>query len=255
MLFSGIGSMEEAQETLSVGVGALAGSTIMLLTVPWSMSVLAGRVDIRSELKGDGLAYQSTPKLTAKSSLRDHLFHTGVSISPEVRHGGIIMILTMIPYLIIQLPALFLHGPSDVIAKGEKWWALFGLIVCILSFTTYLFIHLRASKNDEEKLKRLEVMKDMLKQGTVSLSGAFYDIIQTYGSDETLSGQDYGSVSNGNRHTVPLKVREYLSEILKEPFRHYDVDGSMGLQKSEVCVNLSTFESMIFSVHATHSTV
>ena len=34
MLFSGLGDVDEAQNTLSVGVGALAGSTIMLLTVP-----------------------------------------------------------------------------------------------------------------------------------------------------------------------------------------------------------------------------
>lgn len=33
ILFSGLGDYETAQETLSVGVGALAGSTIMLLTV------------------------------------------------------------------------------------------------------------------------------------------------------------------------------------------------------------------------------
>ncbi|CAM9504609.1 unnamed protein product [Ectocarpus sp. 13 AM-2016] len=33
VLFSGMG--DDAQEELSVGVGALAGSTIMLLTVPW----------------------------------------------------------------------------------------------------------------------------------------------------------------------------------------------------------------------------
>lgn len=33
VLFSGMG--DNAQEQLSVGVGALAGSTIMLLTIPW----------------------------------------------------------------------------------------------------------------------------------------------------------------------------------------------------------------------------
>lgn len=33
VLFSGMG--DDAQDELSVGVGALAGSTIMLLTVPW----------------------------------------------------------------------------------------------------------------------------------------------------------------------------------------------------------------------------
>ena len=31
---------------VAVGIGALAGSTIMLLTIPWFLSVLAGRVDL-----------------------------------------------------------------------------------------------------------------------------------------------------------------------------------------------------------------
>ena len=47
VLFSGLG--DNAQEELSVGVGALAGSTIMLLTVPWFLSIVAGRVDIVQE--------------------------------------------------------------------------------------------------------------------------------------------------------------------------------------------------------------
>jgi Ca2+/Na+ antiporter len=247
MLFSGMGDIQQAQETLSVGVGALAGSTIMLLTIPWSMSVLVGRVDIRSEQKGDGLAYQATPKLTAKEKFTDHLFKTGVSLSSEVRHGGIVMIITTIPYLIIQLPASFLHGPSDVVAKGEKWWALLGLLVCVAAFTTYLAMHVIASKNDEEKTKRLEVIKDMLSKGSISLSGAFYDIIKAYGGDEGLSGQDqYGSVSNGGRQPPPLKIREYLAEILKEPFKHYDTDNSMTLKKSEVRL-LSFGSFLLFS--------
>jgi Ca2+/Na+ antiporter len=45
VLFSGMGPIKEAQEQLNVGVGALAGSTIMLLTIPWFLSLWAGRVD------------------------------------------------------------------------------------------------------------------------------------------------------------------------------------------------------------------
>jgi len=44
VLFSGMGP--NAQEQLNVGVGALAGSTVMLITIPWVLSVYAGRVDI-----------------------------------------------------------------------------------------------------------------------------------------------------------------------------------------------------------------
>ena len=44
MLFSGLGP--NAQEQLEVGVGTIAGSTIMLLTIPWGLSIYYGSVPI-----------------------------------------------------------------------------------------------------------------------------------------------------------------------------------------------------------------
>ena len=44
MLFSGLGP--DAQNQLTVGIGTIAGSTIMLLTLPWGGSILLGRVPI-----------------------------------------------------------------------------------------------------------------------------------------------------------------------------------------------------------------
>jgi Ca2+/Na+ antiporter len=40
-----VGTVAEAQEQLSVGVGTLAGSTIMLLTIPWCASMWLARCD------------------------------------------------------------------------------------------------------------------------------------------------------------------------------------------------------------------
>lgn len=42
VLFSGIG--ENAKEEIGVGVGTLAGSTIMLLTIPYAVSIISGMV-------------------------------------------------------------------------------------------------------------------------------------------------------------------------------------------------------------------
>ena len=42
----------QVQKQLSVGVGGLAGSTILLLTVPWCLSVFAGRVSLDADGKG-----------------------------------------------------------------------------------------------------------------------------------------------------------------------------------------------------------
>jgi len=60
---------------LQVGIGALAGSTIMLLTIPWSLVVIAGRVDI--DPKTAELKYKP-PKLTPPDRL--NLYYTGVSV-------------------------------------------------------------------------------------------------------------------------------------------------------------------------------
>jgi hypothetical protein len=53
VFFSGLGP--NAQEEISVGVGALAGSTCMLLTIPWFLAVFAGRVNI---LPGEAANYR-----------------------------------------------------------------------------------------------------------------------------------------------------------------------------------------------------
>lgn len=47
VLFSGLGP--DPQATAGIGIGTLAGSSIMLLTINWAMVIVAGRVDIDNE--------------------------------------------------------------------------------------------------------------------------------------------------------------------------------------------------------------
>jgi Ca2+/Na+ antiporter len=88
MLFSGIGNIETAQETLSVGIGALAGSTIMLLTVPWALSVLAGAVN----LKQDRVSGELSADYKDKKNIGSSFAQTGVGISKEIKHAATIMV-------------------------------------------------------------------------------------------------------------------------------------------------------------------
>lgn len=108
MLFSGLGA--DAQEQLQVGVGALAGSTIMLLTLPWGLSIWLGRVAIV-----DGVAQYRTkrglrlPNDVVQAKLdgaRTVLHHTGVEPLPAIRENAGIMAGTGLVYLIIQGPAM-----------------------------------------------------------------------------------------------------------------------------------------------------
>jgi len=93
VLFSGMGP--NAQVQLDVGVGALAGSTIMLITIPWLLSVYAGRVDIEN----------GKPKYS-KTGKRAEGAVVGVPNSPSVQKGGYIMMLTSLGYVILQVRLL-----------------------------------------------------------------------------------------------------------------------------------------------------
>ena len=96
MLFSGLGP--NAQEQLTVGIGAIAGSTVMLLTIPWGLSIIMGKVPIRA----DGTANYKKKGLQANAS-----YCTGYGVTPEasIRSNAVIMVATSLIYLIIQGPA------------------------------------------------------------------------------------------------------------------------------------------------------
>lgn len=248
MLFSGLGDRETVQETLSIGVGALAGSTIMLLTVPWSMSVFAGRVDIHPS---GSLGYTEKPKVNPDASLADTMLRTGVALSDAVRHGAVIMVATTIPYFLIQGPAFFLHGPTEVIAAGEKNWALTGLIVCLVGFVSYLYLQVRISQRGEDKVKRIAVMKKLLREGQVSLSGALADIIKRDEKKRQLtdnpSYQSLEESTNGDGE-VPYpnnSVKGYLEGVLHEAFDKYDKDRNDKLDKKEVSIFFKDFHEDI----------
>jgi len=166
MLFSGLGDVEKAQESVAVGVGALAGSTIMLLTIPWFLGVVGGRVDIK-----DGKCqYQEQVKLT-KTGLLSSLFGTGIRYKPEIKANAKIMVVTSMTYLLIQIPAYRVDsqnaGHADLKEiegenKKEGDWALLGMIICLLEFFGYLYMQYAANLPEETSSKNssAEILKE-----------------------------------------------------------------------------------------------
>ena len=147
MLFSGLGDVEEAQENLAVGVGALAGSTIMLLTVR-ALSLWAGRVDLDAEGKAN---YARKPKLGANRGPTE----CGVSPGPQVKSGANIMVMTLVSYVIIQGPAFFMSGDSRAeVAENEKSWALLGLVTTLGGFVSYLYYQVSSSHAQDVQKKK-----------------------------------------------------------------------------------------------------
>ncbi|KAL6999584.1 hypothetical protein U1Q18_000743 [Sarracenia purpurea var. burkii] len=69
------GSTETAQSQVSVGIGLLAGSTVMLLTVIWGTCVIVGKCDLEDSFAIDGKDTKGC-SLTSMSLgfLNHHLF-------------------------------------------------------------------------------------------------------------------------------------------------------------------------------------
>jgi Ca2+-binding EF-hand superfamily protein len=157
VLFSGLGPLAAAQENVAVGVGALAGSTIMLLTLPWVLSFFGGKVD----MVNGKLAYDK------KKSERDTMtglkviFKSGIEFDSGARANAKIMMLTSFAYLFIQIPAYMVDDQkarSDyesekaflaaVVEEGGKvhMWAGIGAIACVLLLAYYLFLQVKAAQ-------------------------------------------------------------------------------------------------------------
>ncbi len=247
MLFSGLGDIEKAQETLSVGVGALAGSTIMLLTVPWALSVYQGRVDFDDD--NDMQPDYKQPKLT-KSTFSD----TGVALSNEVNQGAKMMMLTTLPYFLIQIPAFFLSGDRETVSEGEKYWAMAGFVICISFFVLYLYTQVKMSNDTIHKMRRIAVIKDTLKKGAVSLRGALREEVIHLEKKESKRRSSIGSISEetpltknggGVHHQPTDEISELLKGILGEAFRAYDIDGDGNLNMKEFKIFLTDFHESI----------
>ena len=267
ILFSGLGDIETAQETLSVGVGALAGSTIMLLTVPFALSIYGGRVDLIGP-KFDKPNYLGKPKLQSpKTHWIYELTRTGVGLQDSVSSGGVLMVCTLIPFFLIQVPAFFLHGPQQEIAKGEHWWSLLGLVICLAGLTFYMKLQLRMSKDGEDRDRRMAVVKKVLQKGSMSLSGAIAEsvrdqeqrlaIMEAHAATEYQSINDAttnpSAVHNNNAAIAadgeviypPPLVAEYLKEILADAFRTYDYNGDGQLDLHETSVFFRDFQESL----------
>jgi len=238
ILFSGLGSIEDAQESISVGIGALAGSTIMLLTIPWALCVHAGRVDI---INGKPM-YKTDPKLTPGLTVSETLTGTGVSLSPKIRHGGIVMALTTLPYFLIQIPAFFMHGSTKEVAKGEHWWSLAALILCVIGLVIYMRIQLKFSDQGQDKDKRIAIAKKTLQAGKMSLKGIIKSTIKSIERKSINSGSDYGAIDSS---TLSPEISSMLKELLHDAFVAYDSDKNGMLERSEIRVFLKDFHETI----------
>jgi Ca2+-binding EF-hand superfamily protein/Ca2+/Na+ antiporter len=204
VLFSGLGP--DAQTQLNVGIGALAGSTIMLLTAPWFLSVLGGRVNMNN-----GVASYRAPKLEPAG--RFDWFNTGVNLSTAVNTGGLLMLVTSIPFFIIEIPAVYFQSYTDaVIGKDELPYAFIGMCLCGVMFCGYLYYCYLVSNDDLQKARQLEAVIEKIQKGEISLRS----IIAAELQNNPASGEGSKLLNS--------ELKSRVEAIVKPFFKRYDTE-------------------------------
>ena len=136
------GTHEERQTQVAVGVGTLAGSTIMLLTIPYGIGMILARTDI---IGGEAVDQINTKPITA-------IHQTGITVDDDTKVNARIMIATSLSYLLVQGVAFaYLSSPEDG-QKLEDKFALAGFVVCAILLCLYSFYQVWNPKLQEKKM-------------------------------------------------------------------------------------------------------
>ncbi|KAG6793682.1 hypothetical protein POTOM_002897 [Populus tomentosa] len=200
LLASGLlNTREVAQESVSTGVGLLAGTSILLLTLLWGTCVIAGSIQ----------SSKPTISNTSSSRLLSWLTEFGVTTDLETSYTARIMGLSVIPFLILQVPKIFNSN------SGEHLTILTSLVVSVVSLLIYFFYQifepwiqkrrLEYVKYDEALLRILQLVQERALGRILTGEGApNINAIQRLFEEIDKDGDDYIS---------PSEVRELLLDI------------------------------------------
>jgi hypothetical protein len=212
MLFSGASA--HPQEDIASGVGVLAGSTVMLLTLPWVIAILFGGVPIGE----DGTLRYGRHEGSACGK--------GIAIDKSIKKGAKIMVLTTLLYLIIQIPASSYEAefPKTKDGSGTKKQgdaeaniAAAGFVACCVAFFGYLFLCYKEANTDLQMEKIIEGIMNK----TVSLGAALNFV------------KDRGEAGGSRAFLLDKETAASLKYILRPFFRRYDDNNDKTLDQHE----------------------
>ncbi|URD82312.1 calcium-binding EF hand family protein [Musa troglodytarum] len=115
------GSRETAQNQVLIGMGLLAGSTVMLLTVLWGSCVIVGKCDLSED----------STSIDSQDTKGFSLFGSGVSTDLQTSNAARIMAISIIPFVIVQMLRVF-SFPS-----GQHLAVLLSFIVATVLLVSY----------------------------------------------------------------------------------------------------------------------
>lgn len=121
------GTTAAAQERATLGMGMIAGTTVMLLTLIWGSSILLGSYDLSQANTTTTAATTTDNSPTQKKSTT-----TGVVTDIETSYTARIMLISLVPFLILIFAIIFNS------TSGRRAIVLVALIVTVALLVAYV---------------------------------------------------------------------------------------------------------------------
>lgn len=211
IIFSCLGA--NAQRELTIGVGALAGDTISLLTVGWFLGTISGRVDL---FEKTGMPnYFGTHKLSPTNYW--NFSGTGILIHKLTKIAASFMVLTSLSYVIILFPNIVYQSDSTkTIAFEDKNFAISAFAFCMAMLAYYIYFQVTNSRKEDSanNLLRDELLRDSIKKKIVSLLAVMTKDIEhdaQAGLIEPLSEEMIGELTSHSRDDSASSTPKHLS--------------------------------------------
>ncbi|KAK7313101.1 hypothetical protein VNO77_37512 [Canavalia gladiata] len=243
ILVSGlISDKESAQKYAATGVGLLAGSSILLLTIVWGTCVIIGSEKLKSYSLSVDLDSSST-------SIQQLLTGFGIIMEVDTRKKARIMVLSVIPLIIMQIPTLFhLSSTSSAVTLMI---ALIVAVIFLISTFIYQIFRPHIEKTRLEYIKHgrviLRIFQHVEKQtmqmilaedGTpnVTTINRIFNEISQHGSKDLLLVSDIKERLLKNATETNIE-EQHITEML----RIFDRNGDQIITKEEFVQGLTEF--------------
>ncbi|XP_020418501.1 uncharacterized protein LOC18778993 isoform X2 [Prunus persica] len=264
LLASGLfNSKDIAAEYVYTGVGLLAGTSILLLTILWGTCVIVGSQDFPNELSSDSEASKdsiSSPPLSWKR-LPASLTGCGITTDVETSRLARIMICSGAPFLIMQIANIFQSSSKERIAILI---ALCVSVFFLLLYFIYQIFQPWVQKRRLEFVKHGHLVSSILQHvqkhalgRLLTVQGApnLYAIRRLF-EEVDEDGDNYISLSEVKELLLEIKfisTEDDKDKGTAEVMKQFDLDRDGKITKDEFINGFTKWIDEVKAVHKQHT--
>ncbi|CAL0303748.1 unnamed protein product [Lupinus luteus] len=246
LLVTGLNSdKESAQHYASNGVGLLAGSSILLLTVVWGTCVIIGCEKLKDDPKSSG----SNTSNSSNGRIKEALTGSGIIVDIDTVKMSRMMVFSVIPLIIMQIPTSFKLSPTHCAVA-----LMVSLIVAVIFLISYFIYQvfkphiektrLEYIKHDDlilrifQHVEKQTLQKILTEDGTpnvTAISGLYHEISR-HGDKDLLASEIKELLLQNKENGANIK-EEQIAGML----RIFDRNGDQVITKEEFVVGLTEY--------------